>query len=218
MPGVIFDFDGVIVDSEYELATAVIDALAARGAEVGLEEFAHLFGSTELDGEWEILLRHHLGDRLSLEQLDAELWSGPMRARLESLPLMPGVAELLGSLHAADWRVGLATGTRRDRLDAALRRLGLTGAFDAIVTRAEVPRGKPHPDIYLETAARLALSPAECVAIEDSLPGAQAAVAAGMAVVLCPSRATAPCAFPEGLRRVGSLTEIDVATLGQPLS
>ena len=214
-PAVIFDFDGVIVDSEYELACAVIDALAARGADVGLEEFAHLFGSTELDGEWELLLRHHLGDGLTLEELDAELWSGPMRTRLDSLPLMPGVAELLESLREARWPVGLATGTGRARLDASLERLGLTGAFDAIVTRPEVLRGKPNPDIYLEASARLAVPPQDCVAIEDSLPGAQAAAAAGMAVVLCPSRATARCAFPEGLFRVGCLDQLELAGLAR---
>src|SRR5579872_762911 len=110
MTAAIFDFDGVVIDSEYELACAVLEALSARGAEVSLDEIAPLFGSTELDREWQALLRRHLGDALTLEQLEAEL-AESTRARLDSLPLMPGVAELLEALRTAGWRVGLATGT-----------------------------------------------------------------------------------------------------------
>jgi beta-phosphoglucomutase-like phosphatase (HAD superfamily) len=94
-----------------------------------------------------------------------------------------------------------------------LERLGVDEAFDAIVTAEEVARGKPAPDIFLAAAARLDLPPASCTVLEDSVPGCEAALAAGMRVVVCPSAASAHCDFPPEARRVATLSELSVGDL-----
>ena len=178
-----------------------------RGITVAIEEIAHLFGSTDEDAEWERVLAA-AGD-VTLAQLRVEV-DAVLPARVDALPLLPGVIEVLDAARSAGWRTGIATGQERRRLDQHLARFGLLDRFDAIVTRREVSRGKPAPDIYLEVAERLGVAPGECIALEDSLPGCLSAGAAGMSVIVCPSPVTAGCAFPPGTRRVGSLIEVQL--------
>lgn len=149
MPAVIFDFDGLVIDSEPEMAMCVIDALAARGFTLVIEEFGHLFGSTENDHLWDDLLTAGCGGEVTVAQLDAELMQ-VLPARLDALPLLPGVAEVLDAARRSGWAAALATGQERSRLDPHLARLGLADRFDTIVTARDVALGKPAPDIYLE--------------------------------------------------------------------
>jgi putative hydrolase of the HAD superfamily len=207
MPAVVFDFDGLMIDSEFEFAACFIEALASRGAHLHVDDIAHLFGSTDNDADWGVLLRNFFGDDFTLTQLEAEL-DELLPPRMNDLPLLPGVVDLLDAARAAGWAIGLATGQQRSRLDEHLGRLGILERFDAIVTAADVARGKPAPDVYLAVAETLAVPPFECVALEDSIPGCEAALAAGMVVVLCPSRVTERCAFPSDAHRVGCLTEV----------
>jgi HAD superfamily hydrolase (TIGR01509 family) len=201
---VVFDFDGLMIDSETEVAACVVDALAARGLTFVVEDVAHLFGSTDVDEEWDRVLAR-LG--LTLAELRPSV-DAVLRPRVDALPLLPGVVEVLDAAASSRWATAIATGTERGRLDAHLARLGLEGRFDVIVTRGEVERGKPAPDIYLAAAARLQARADECLALEDSVPGCAAALAAGMRVVVCPSPVTARCAFPASVRRVASLAEV----------
>ena len=85
--------------------------------------------------------------------------------------------------------------------------------FDEIVTAADVTRGKPAPDIFVEVARRLGRAPSECVVLEDSLPGYEAALAAGMSVVVCPCAVTRHCTFPPEARVVASLHEVSLDDL-----
>ena len=136
-----------------------------------------------------------------------------MRTDVARLPLLPGVRELIVSGKAADWKIGLATGHDRERLEGRLAALEILDAFDAIVTAAEVPRGKPAPDIFLKVADRVGVRPTDCVVLEDSPPGCEAALAAGMSVVVCPSVVTRNLEFPAAARRVKSLLELTVDDL-----
>ncbi len=206
----VFDFDGLMIDSESEVAACVADALAARGVVFTLEDVAHLFGSTDAGDEWDRVLAPH---GLSLAELRVDV-DARLRPRVGSLPLLPGVVEVLDAAASSGWRTAIATGTDRQVLDGHLARLGLEGRFDAIVTRREVARGKPAPDIYLEAAARLGERPDACLALEDSLPGCRAALAAGMRVIVCPSPVTAGCAFPLAVRRVASLVDVASSFVG----
>jgi putative hydrolase of the HAD superfamily len=206
VPAVVFDFDGLMIDSESEIASCIVEVLAARGAGMAIDDVAHLFGSTDADEEWERFLAK-LG--LGLAELRAEV-DAVLPARVDRLPLLPGVVGILDDAAAAGWRVGMATGQERARLEQHLARLGLVGRFDAIVTRRDVARGKPAPDIYLAAAERLGVASGECLALEDSLPGCRAALAAGMTVVVCPSPVTARCAFPTEARRVVSLVDVEL--------
>lgn len=214
MRAVIFDYDGVILDSETVVARMWIELLALRGVALGLPDLAPFFGTThgENQREWEQQLENWLGSGIAAAAVVAagDERSRQLRARI---PVMPGVHRLLQFARKAGWPVGIATGQRRPLVDAELRGLGLGEAFDVIVTGADVRHGKPAPDLFLECAARLGVPAPECVAIEDSVPGCYAALAAGTCVVLCPCELTAGLEFPAVPIRVASLAELDLAVL-----
>ena len=201
----IFDYDGLIVDSERIEADLIIEAVAEWGTELTYADFGHLFGSVDADHHWEQLLATWCGRTLA----DLEARIHPSIPSLkETLPLLPGVRDLIDAAHALGLRVGLGTGHRLDALQRRLGRHGIFDRFDAVVTRADVANGKPAPDIYLEVARRVGVSPDECLVLEDSVPGCEAALAAGMEVIVCPSAVTAHCEFPDGVERVVSLVDV----------
>ena len=214
MRGLIFDFDGLMVDSETVLARHLIALLAERGIEIGFGEVASLFGSSGAPAqkEWERWIGGHIADPGAVRALQTEL-SARSEAEVASLELREGVVDLIDAADAAGWRVGLGTGRSRRSLEASLRRMGVLDRFDAIVTSAEVERPKPAPDVFLEVARRLRVPPADCVVLEDSAPGCAAALAAGMTVIACPCEVTSVSEFPEGVRKVGALTEVPLADL-----
>jgi len=207
MQAVIFDFDGLIIDSEHAIARGFIEVLAARGFPLSLEQMAHLFGSTEVDHLWDDLIADCTGGAVSIDELGPDLVR-TIPAMIDALPLLPGVLEVLGAANTAGLPVALATGQESGRLREHLHRHGLTDRFDVIVTAGEVPRGKPAPDIFLEAARRLDVMPAHCLVLEDSVHGCEAAIAAGMTVVACPSAVTAHCDFPALAARVDSLLDV----------
>ena len=203
----IFDFDGLIIDSEHATARGFMEALAARGISLTLERMSHLFGSTDVDHLWEELIADCSGGAITIDDLGPDL-NRTIPAMIEALPLLPGVLEVLEAANTAGRPVGLATGQEPGRLREHLNRLGLTDRFDVVVTASDVPRGKPAPDIFVEAARRLDVVPARCLVLEDSVHGCEAAIAAGMAVIACASAVTARCDFPIGVGRVESLLEV----------
>ena len=203
----IFDFDGLIIDSEHATARGFMEALAARGISLTLERMSHLFGSTDVDHLWEELIADCSGGAITIDDLGPDL-NRTIPAMIEALPLLPGVLEVLEAANTAGRPVGLATGQEPGRLREHLNRLGLTDRFDVVVTASDVPRGKPAPDIFFEAARRLDVVPARCLVLEDSPHGCEAAIAAGMAVIACGSPVTAHCDFPSGVGRVESLREV----------
>jgi HAD superfamily hydrolase (TIGR01509 family) len=207
MQAVVFDFDGLIIDSEHAVARGFIEVLAARGFSLSLEQMAHLFGSTEVDHLWEDLIADCTDGAVTIDELGPDLVR-TIPAMIDALPLLPGVLEILDAANTAGLPVGLATGQEPDRLQEHLHRHGLTDRFDVIVTSGEVAKGKPAPDIFLETARRLDVLPARCLVLEDSVHGCEAAIAAGMTVVACPSPVTAQCDFPNLAARVDSLLDV----------
>jgi HAD superfamily hydrolase (TIGR01509 family) len=216
MRALIFDFDGIVIDSERLLADLAIEAAAELGASLTLADIGHLFGSTESDHLWEELLMARLGRAGGLAELEA-LVTPRLREGIVTLPLMPGVAALLETARQRGLATALATGHDPERLGMHLTRLGLTQSFDAIVTSDTVALGKPAPDIYLAVAARLDVAPHECLVLEDSVPGCEAALAAGMRVIACPTSVSAHCEYPAGISRVVSLVDVDLAALSPEL-
>ena len=210
------DFDGLMIDSERVLAEAVVEIVTGRGGELAFEDISHLFGSTDVDHEWERLVPTWCDPPMTLEELEAAVWPA-VHEQVDLLPLLPGVAELLDGARDAGWKLALATGHEPARLRGRLDRLGVLSRFETVVLASEVERGKPAPDIFNEAARRLGVPTAQCVVVEDSLPGYQAAIAAGMAVVVCPSPVTAHLDFPPPARRVSSLLEISIDDLVQLL-
>ena len=196
---VVCDMDGLLVDSE-RLELRVWQAAAAdHGVQLSDERFGTFVGHS--GDECERLLTEYFGAAFDIPAFRATCHRR-LRAIMdaEGVPLRPGAREWLAFVAGLGLPLGLATSSGPDLVR---ERLGeLLPAFAAVVTRADVARGKPHPDLYLEAAARLGLAPADCLALEDSPTGARAAIAAGMPVVLVPDLVVAPpelCALAAGV-------------------
>jgi HAD superfamily hydrolase (TIGR01509 family) len=201
----IFDFDGVMVDSERVEADRIIEVLGTWGADVGYRDFGHLFGTVDAEREWDELVGGWCGRTAAELHREIHPAVTPLK---DALPLMPGVRELLDLAHERGLPVGLGTGNTLANLRRRLGRHGVFGRFDAIVTREEVVSGKPAPDIYVEVARRLGVPAPACLVLEDSVPGCQAALAADMRVIACPTAVTGHCSFPEGAKVVSSLLQV----------
>jgi len=175
--GVIFDFDGVLVDSEPLHVRAFQDVLAAYGRTLTDEEY---YANYIVYSDREVL------ERLlpAGEVLEAALEAKVRRTQELMEGGVPGFQDSLALLARTDgWRVGLATGSIRREVERALQSLRIRDRFTAIVTREDCKRGKPDPEPFLRAAQGLGLRPRQCVAIEDTPGGIQAAKAAGMACV-----------------------------------
>lgn len=217
MPALIFDYDGLIADTEALVGNVLVEILASRGVTTGFEAMVSFMGSTGPvnDAAWATQVRAWLGPDADPHELDAVAWDR-IEAQRHEVPLCDGVVELLDAAERTGWGVAIATGAPRPRLEHHLGHQGVLHRFDEIVTAADVSAGKPEPDIFLEAARRLGRVPSECVVLEDSLPGYEAALAAGMIVVICPCAVTRYCTFPTAARVVGSLREVDLGELLTP--
>ena len=176
--GVVFDMDGVLVDSEKFICEAAVRMFAERGLAAKPEDFRPFVGAGEnryLGG-----VAEQYGFPLDLERDKArtyQLYGEIVRGRLEPLP---GVHEFIGRCRSRGLRLALATSADRVKMLINLREIALPPAtFDAAVNGLEVPRKKPAPDIFLLAAERLGLAPAECLVVEDAVNGLAAARAAG---------------------------------------
>lgn len=175
--GVVFDMDGVVVDSHPGHRRAWKQFLQSVGRDATDKELDVI-----LDGhKREEILRHFLGDLSPDKITEYGARKDQMLRELdEEIRPMAGVVEFLGSLRQAGTRIGLATSASHKRTHATIAELGLTDYFDAIVTGDDVARGKPDPSIYRLAAERLREAPRNLVAIEDAVAGVQAASAAGI--------------------------------------
>jgi len=186
---VVCDMDGLLVDSE-RLERRVWQAAAGdHGVEMSDERFASFVGHPA--EECDRLLGHYYGEAFDVNGFRATC-HGRMHAMVEreGVPLRPGALEWIEFVRDLDIPLGLATSSAPTLVR---ERLGdLVSAFATVVTRADVARGKPHPDLYLEAAARLGVAPEASLALEDSPTGAQAALAAGMPVVVVPDLVPVP--------------------------
>jgi HAD superfamily hydrolase (TIGR01509 family) len=177
MTAVIFDCDGTLVDSEPLARHAWERTLAPYG-----------YALTDEDAEATIGLpfpRTHAyyADRVELPGVDAvwSAYSGELFALIDDeLVVFEDAVEAARDLRRRGIPVGVASSSPRERLHRTLSRAGLLDAFDVTVAGDEVQHGKPAPDMFLLTAARLGAAPTECVVVEDSPPGIEAALAAGM--------------------------------------
>lgn len=209
LQAVLFDMDGLLVDSE-PLWLEVERAIMARlGSPWGPADQAHLIGGS-LPKSTDYMQRK--AARPVAREVLAEWLTQGMAAliRERGVRLMPGAARLLARIEAAGIPFALVTSAEREIMAATLDSIGVR--FPATVCAADVTRKKPDPEPYLRAAALLGAEPGRCAALEDSPPGLAAAHAAGCAVIAVPS--VPP---PPGLARliVPSLRVVDVDTLHQ---
>ncbi len=206
LQAVVFDMDGLMVDSESLAEWAWSEVLLGYGHRLDEQTFRDILGLRVADSSRVICDKYQLP--ISSEQAHAERDKLFLDAVPTRLRACPGLYPLLDELAARELPLALATSGHRQYVNLALRTLGLETCFQAIATGDEVTRGKPAPDIYRLAAERLNVSPARCLALEDSLLGAKAALAAGMACVVVPTHWTASLEFPTACRKFSSLNEV----------
>jgi HAD superfamily hydrolase (TIGR01509 family) len=188
---VIFDLDGVLLDSE-QLWNQAKEALVRAAGGRWHEEAPHaMMGMSSL--EWAAYLHDELGVDREVSEINRDVVRRMEDLYRERLPLLPGAVEAVRRLRER-WPLGLASSSNREIIDLALSLAGLADAFSVTLSSEEVNRGKPAPDVYLEAARRAGEAPDRCVAIEDSSNGLRAAAAAGMPVVAVPNAHYPPSA------------------------
>jgi HAD superfamily hydrolase (TIGR01509 family) len=177
---VIFDLDGVLLDSEQLWSEAKEAFVRASGGRWRDDAPHAMLGMNST--EWSRYLHDELDVPLPQGEINRAVVARMEERYRAELPLLPGAVEAVRRL-AARWPVALASSASREIIDHS----GLAEAFAVTVSSDEVPRGKPAPDVYLEATRRLKVAPASCVAIEDSGNGLRSAAAAGLTAIAVPN-------------------------------
>jgi HAD superfamily hydrolase (TIGR01509 family) len=186
---VVFDLDGVLVDSESVWDTARREVVARNGGRWQVGATRTMMGMSS--PEWSRYLHHQLRVPLEPERINALVVAALLDQFRRRLPLLPGAVAAVGRL-ADRWPLGLASSANRPVIDAVLELAGIAGCFAVTVSGEEVSTGKPAPDVYLAAARQLGIEPADAAAVEDSTNGLRAAAAAGMVVIASPNREYPP--------------------------
>ena len=185
---VLLDMDGTLLDTEKVYFDSLIAALHSCGYSDGVMALCHAM--VGLPGpECEAMLIERYGDDLPLADINRAFVANRDELFRAGLPLKRGAVELLDALAAAECPMAIVTSSSRRSADAHLTLAGIRSRFDMILTRDDVRRGKPSPDLYLLAAERLGLTPQACVAVEDSNHGVTAAHAAGAITIMVPDMA-----------------------------
>jgi HAD superfamily hydrolase (TIGR01509 family) len=204
---VIFDLDGVLLDTEANWDRVREGLARERGGRWHEGAQGDMMGMSST--EWSRYMHDVIGLREPPEEINAEVVRRLVSSYREQLPLFPGAREAVERL-AARWPLGLASSSNRELIDLALELGGLESFFQATISSEEVERGKPAPDVYIEAARRLGVAPERAVAIEDSRNGVASASAAGLRVIALPNPEFPP--GEEALARadavIGSLDEL----------
>jgi len=176
---VLWDLDGTLVDSAPHHWIAWRDTMAAEGVSISYDQFLATFGKKN-----DLILREWLGGDIAPERSGRIGEEKEARYRrlvaARGLVPLPGAAEWVARLWAGGWRQAIASSAPRLNVQAVLTVVDFGGAFDAIVTAEDVRAGKPDPEVFLEGARRLQVSPSRCVVVEDAAAGIEAARRAGM--------------------------------------
>lgn len=205
---VVFDMDGLVLDTEPVYKIAWQQASAELGFDLDDSAYGLLTGRPTEDCEAELLTRFGLKFPLEIfRNRWPEIWHALVRDR--GIPHKPGLMGLLSFLKARSLPIAIATSSDAEYADFSLQCAGLRGRFPVVVTREQVAKGKPAPDIYIEAARRLGQRTALCMALEDSDVGVFAAVGAGMATVCVPDlKPPSDAAVRAAFRVVGSLVDV----------
>jgi HAD superfamily hydrolase (TIGR01509 family) len=211
---IVFDFDGLILDTEYPDYMSWLEIYRAYGAHLPLSAWERSIGSMDLDlFDPYAYLEAQLGRPVDREEIRAR-----RRPRLDEMMaaqgLLPGVEDYLAGARRLGLKVGLASSSARAWVTSYLTRLGLNGAtFDCLCCGDEVKRTKPDPELYLAVLGALAVRGDQTVALEDSPNGVAAAKAAGLYCVAVPSMLTRWLAFDQADLRLNSLADMPLERL-----
>ncbi|MGZ4398987.1 MAG: HAD family hydrolase [Gaiellaceae bacterium] len=197
---IVFDMDGVLVDSEERWNDARHALALEHGLPFPKSAQRDMMGMSS--DEWSTYLHERVGLPESPAEISAEVVSRLEELYRRRLPLFPGAVEAVRRM-ATGFRLGLASSANRELIDLVLELAQISDCFEQTVSSEEVGRGKPAPDVYLEVLRRLGVTPGRAAAIEDSHNGLLAARAAGMRVIAVPNPA-----FPPGPEVMGAADEV----------
>jgi len=175
---VIFDMDGVLVDTARPHYESWVAVARRRGVEITWEQFHDTFGQPNHQ-----IIPRLFGPGLSADEvheIDERKEAAFRDIFRHSVRPLPGVVELVRGLHEEGWRLAVGSSAPPENIELVLEALGLAGCFGAVVCARDVERGKPAPDVFLKAAQAVGVEPSRCLVIEDAPAGIQAAHAAGM--------------------------------------
>lgn len=207
---VLFDFDGVLVDTEWAIYQAWLRTFEFHGHPLPLEIYTRCIGSDFNTWSPKIHLEELSGLAFDWHDLDLRRQE-EIVAELAGEGAMPGAMDFLKLLGSQQIPRAVVSSSSHHWVDGWLEKTGLLSQFETVVCRGDAPRIKPAPDLYLEAARRLQLAPENCLVIEDSLNGVRSAKAAGMSVWVVPNRVTSRLDFAEADRIFPSLAEMAAA-------
>ena len=208
----IFDFDGLLCDTESCLVAAGRKVFNRYGVEFPLDRWVEVIGTSTPPNFWVPWLTEHAAEKLDEVELLREFDSYNHAAVGALLP-NEGVVELLDLAHAEAIPVGVASSSSIGWVGGLLEQFDLRHRFSHVLTRGDVQNAKPAPDLYLLAAQRFSSDPSECVAFEDSRNGSLAAHTAGMPCVVVPNELTSRQDLSHATHRVTSLRHITLDTL-----
>ena len=203
---VIFDLDGVLVDSEPFSEEASNRALAEHGIRITAEERKRAFGRRDMDSYRDYIRARGLDlDPGEINRRKVEIYSGLIKGKLKPIP---GARELVERLRKRGMPFALASSGTPGKIRATLTEIGFGRLFSVIITAEDISRGKPDPEIFLGAAEKLRVRPADCLVVEDSQAGVEAAKKANMKCIALRSKNTFGQDLSEADKIVNSLEEI----------
>ncbi len=204
---VLFDFDGVLVDTEWSIYQAWLKTFQAHGHDLPLDIYTRCIGSDFATWSPKTHLEDLSGLDFDWHDLDTRRQDTIM-AELVGEQTMTGTLPLLEKLRTSGIRRAVVSSSSHHWVDGWLDKLAFAHYFELVICRGDAAKIKPAPDLYLEAAKRLGLAPQDCLVIEDSLNGMHAAKAAGMTVWIVPNRVTSGLNFTPADRTFQSLVEL----------
>jgi HAD superfamily hydrolase (TIGR01509 family) len=208
---IVFDFDGLILDTEEPVYRSWLEVYEAHGEELPFERWVQIVGSTTTGFHPQHHLEERLGRSLPKEVLERRI--GRRTELVLAQKLLPGVGQHIDQAKALGLKVGVASSSTADWVRGHLARLGILEKFDCLRCRDDVANAKPEPDLYIAVLGCLGVAASEAIAIEDSPNGVTAAKRAGLRCVAIPNSITAKLDLSGADVLLGSLAEISLADL-----
>lgn len=212
--GIVFDFDGLIIDTESAWYLAFKEVFQGYNVEFPKEIFVTCIGTDDST------LKAFFEEKLGADEIEKimNLVNENLKARTLLLDIREGVREYLEEAKALGLRIGLASSSSREWVEGFLRQFQIIDYFEVIKTGDEVEKVKPDPTLYIKAVEALNIKPDEAVAFEDSANGAKAAVAAGLKCVIVPNEMTKEINFEKFHVRIHSMSEMSLAQVISYLS
>ena len=208
---IVFDFDGLILDTEEPVYRSWLEVYQAHGEELPFERWVQIVGSTTTGFHPQHHLEQRLGRALPKEVLDRRI--GRRTELVLAQELLPGVLQHIDQAKALGLKVGVASSSTSEWVRGHLARLGILAKFDCLRCRDDVVNAKPEPDLYIAVLECLGVVASEAIAIEDSPNGVMAAKRAGLRCVAIPNSITAKLDLSAADVQLRSLAEITLADL-----